>query len=224
MVSVSNLNILSWLIYLPMIPSKISSNFLLSISIIFNQPFSKSPINIFLLTLSGFKFNINLKDLISISFWGYFSGITHELTMKVKIGIMKVLMISTLPSIERFRFDHDKNKLLMFSIFFFPIKFFKFYVIMTKINPQVCLSNWYFLLLLTTRHSLFNNACYSSSSKSKLLWSYHVKPSLIIQGIIRYINDMLQHIYHIIFHTYFSIRFCILLNNTFEYIFLHIHM
>jgi hypothetical protein len=34
------------------------------------------------------------------------------------IGIIKALMISTLPKIERFRFDHDKNKLLIFSIFF----------------------------------------------------------------------------------------------------------
>jgi hypothetical protein len=49
----------------------------------------------------------------------YFSWITHELTIKVKISIIKALMISTLPNIERFRFDHDKNELLIFS-FFFP--------------------------------------------------------------------------------------------------------
>jgi hypothetical protein len=36
---------------------------------------------------------------------------THELTIKVKIGLFKALMISSLPNIERFRFDHDKNKL-----------------------------------------------------------------------------------------------------------------
>jgi hypothetical protein len=48
----------------------------------------------------------------------YFSGITHELTIKVKIGIIKALMISTLPKIERFRFDHDKNKLFTFSKMF----------------------------------------------------------------------------------------------------------
>jgi hypothetical protein len=59
----------------------------------------------------------------------YIAGITHELTIKVKIGIIKALMISTLPNIERFGFDHDKNKLFIFSIFFFPIKFFTFYVI-----------------------------------------------------------------------------------------------
>ena len=45
----------------------------------------------------------------------YFSGITHELTIKVKIGITKALMISTLLKIERFRFDHEKNKLLIFN-------------------------------------------------------------------------------------------------------------
>jgi hypothetical protein len=50
------------------------------------------------------------KHLLSISFL-YIAGITHELTIKVKIGIIKALMISTLPNIERFRFDHDKNKL-----------------------------------------------------------------------------------------------------------------
>jgi hypothetical protein len=43
---------------------------------------------------------------------GTFSG------CKKKIGIIKALMISTLPNIERFRFDHDKNKLFIFSIFF----------------------------------------------------------------------------------------------------------
>jgi hypothetical protein len=30
----------------------------------------------------------------------YFSGITHEQTIKVQIGIIKALMISTLPSIN----------------------------------------------------------------------------------------------------------------------------
>jgi hypothetical protein len=50
-------------------------------------------------------FHITLKHLLSISFL-YFSGITHELTVKVKIGIIKALMISTLPNFERFRFDH----------------------------------------------------------------------------------------------------------------------
>jgi hypothetical protein len=45
-----------------------------------------------------------------------FSGITHELTIKVKIGIIKALMISTLPNIERFCFEHDKHKLFIFSI------------------------------------------------------------------------------------------------------------
>jgi hypothetical protein len=48
------------------------------------------------------------KDKVEISFL-YFSGITQELTIKVKIGIIKALMISTLPNIERFRFDHDKR-------------------------------------------------------------------------------------------------------------------
>jgi hypothetical protein len=47
----------------------------------------------------------------------YFSGITQELTIKVNIGIIKALMISTLPNIERFRFDHDKNKLEIFGNF-----------------------------------------------------------------------------------------------------------
>ena len=42
----------------------------------------------------------------------------------------------------------------------------------------------FFFFFLTTRYSLFNNPCYNLSSKSKLLWSYPVKPSLIIQGII----------------------------------------
>jgi hypothetical protein len=36
-------------------------------------------------------------------------------------------------------------------------------------------------LFLTTKYSLFNNACCYLSSKSKLLWSYPVTPSLIIQ-------------------------------------------
>jgi hypothetical protein len=47
-------------------------------------PFSKSPINVFLFTLSGFPFHINSKHLLSISFL-YFSGITHELTIKEKL-------------------------------------------------------------------------------------------------------------------------------------------
>jgi hypothetical protein len=34
----------------------------------FRPPFSKSPINVFLFTLSGFPFHINLKHLLSISF------------------------------------------------------------------------------------------------------------------------------------------------------------
>jgi CRISPR/Cas system endoribonuclease Cas6 (RAMP superfamily) len=38
-------------------------------------------------------------------------------------GIIKALMISTLPNIERFRFDHDKNKLFIFSIFFSQLIF-----------------------------------------------------------------------------------------------------
>jgi hypothetical protein len=62
---------------------------------IFSPPFSKSPINAFLFTLSGFPLHIYLKHLLSISFL-YFSGITHELTIKVKIGQIKALMISTL--------------------------------------------------------------------------------------------------------------------------------
>jgi hypothetical protein len=37
---------------------------------------------------------------LGISFL-YIAGITHELTIKVKIGIIKALMISTLPNIER---------------------------------------------------------------------------------------------------------------------------
>jgi hypothetical protein len=53
------------------------------------KPFSKSPIYVFLFTLSGFPFHINLKHLLSIPFL-YFSGITHELTIKFYIfeGIM----------------------------------------------------------------------------------------------------------------------------------------
>jgi hypothetical protein len=54
-----------------------------------------------------------------IEIFGTFSGLMinkkYELTIKVKIGIIKALMISTLPKIERFRFDHDKNKLFIFS-------------------------------------------------------------------------------------------------------------
>jgi hypothetical protein len=69
-------------------------------------------INTLFLSLSGFPFHINLKHLLSISFL-YFSGKTHELTIKVKIGIIKALMISTLPNIERFRFHYDKNKVLI---------------------------------------------------------------------------------------------------------------
>jgi hypothetical protein len=42
----------------------------------------------------------------------------------------------------------------------------------------------YDLHFLTKRYSLFNNAWYNLSSKSKFLWCYPVKPSLIIQGII----------------------------------------
>jgi hypothetical protein len=43
------------------------------------------------------------------------------------------------------------------------------------------------LLFLKTRYSLFNNtfynnACYTISSKPKLVWSYPVKPMLIIKG------------------------------------------
>ena len=41
-----------------------------------------------------------------------------------------------------------------------------------------------YLLFLLYIYSLFNNAYYSLSSKSKLLWSYPVKPPFIIQGII----------------------------------------
>jgi hypothetical protein len=64
-----------------------------------------------------------------IEIFGNFSGLMinrnkteglriGKLTIKVKIGIIKALMISTLPNIERFRFDHDKNKLFNLSIFF----------------------------------------------------------------------------------------------------------
>jgi hypothetical protein len=35
----------------------------------------------------------------------------------------KALMISTLPNIERFRFDYDKNKLFIFSNFFSQLSF-----------------------------------------------------------------------------------------------------
>jgi hypothetical protein len=76
----------------------------------------------------------------------YFWGRRHELTIKVKMGIIKAYMISTLPNIGIFRFDHDRNKLLIFSIFFFSIKFFTFYVIMIKINPW----RWYYFLFFST--------------------------------------------------------------------------
>jgi hypothetical protein len=46
-----------------------------------------------------------------------------DLTIKVRIGIIKALMISTLPKIERFRFDHDKNKLFTFSKMFPNLSF-----------------------------------------------------------------------------------------------------
>jgi len=43
---------------------------------------------------------------------------------------------------------------------------------------------FYFFLSFLHIYSLFNNAYYNLSSKSKLLWSYPVKPPFIIQGII----------------------------------------
>jgi hypothetical protein len=65
-----------------------------------------------------------------IEIFGNFSGLminrnkTEGLWIgKLKIGIIKALMISTLPNIERFRFDHDKNKLFIFSIFFSQLSF-----------------------------------------------------------------------------------------------------
>ena len=61
-------------------------------------------------------------------------------------------MISTLTNIERCRFDHDKNKLFICSIFF-PMKFFTFYAIMTKINLQrlywIAYQNGIFYLIFT---------------------------------------------------------------------------
>jgi hypothetical protein len=41
----------------------------------------------------------------------------HELTIKVKMGIIKAYMISTLHNIGIFRFDHDRNKLFIFLSF-----------------------------------------------------------------------------------------------------------
>ena len=83
-------------------------------------------------------------------------------------------------------------------------------------------SNIQFSLFLATRYSLFNIACYNLSSNSKLLWSYPVKPSLIIKGIINlYKQYFTTHISYTFFHNYFSMHCCILLNNTLEYIFLH---
>ena len=69
-------------------------------------------------------------------------------------------------------------------------------------------------LFLLTRYILFTNACYNLSSKSKLLWSYPVKPTLIIQGIINIYKQYFTTIYQTLFHNYFSIYFCILLSNT----------
>ena len=66
----------------------------------------------------------------------------------------------------------------------------------------------------TTRYSLFNNACYNLSSKSKLLWSYPVKPTLTFQGIIN-IYMYKQH-----FTTHVSYTISELLFNTLLYIYL----
>ena len=62
------------------------------------------------------------------------------------------------------------------------------------------------ILFLTTRYSIFNNACY----KSKLLWSYTVKSKLCIQGTINiYKQCFTTHVSYRLFHNYFSIHFCI---------------
>jgi hypothetical protein len=58
----------------------------------------------------------------------------------------------------------------------------------TANKPIFIFGHGFLFFFLTTRYSLFNNACYSSSSKSKLLWSYPVKLSLIIQRIINVTN------------------------------------
>jgi hypothetical protein len=59
----------------------------LSISIIFSPLFSKSPNNVFRLTLSGFPFHINLKHLLSISFWEKTGG--GQLHLKINIYFLK---------------------------------------------------------------------------------------------------------------------------------------
>jgi hypothetical protein len=46
-----------------------------------------------------------------------------EQTHSIKISQLADDTISTLPNIERFRFDHDKNKLFIFSIFFSQLSF-----------------------------------------------------------------------------------------------------
>jgi hypothetical protein len=60
---------------------------------------NKDLINVFLFTLSALPFHINLKHLLSISFL-YFFGITHELTIKVRIGIIKAMITQNVKNLN----------------------------------------------------------------------------------------------------------------------------
>ena len=72
-----------------------------------NPPFHVF-INMLLLILSGFPFQINLKQQDSISFV-YLSGTVQELAMNVNFGKISDFIISIFPIMVRFLFSQDIN-------------------------------------------------------------------------------------------------------------------
>ena len=77
-------------------------------STIFKLPFSYVFINTLLLILSGFPFQINLKQQGSISFV-YLSGTVQELAWNVNFGKISDFIISIFPIMVRFLFSQHIN-------------------------------------------------------------------------------------------------------------------
>lgn len=74
---------------------------------------------------------------------------------------------------------------------------------------MLIIDQWYPDFILSTRYSVFNNTCCNNSIKSKLLWSYPVKPILIIKGD-NYIDIWNVHILQIYKNScYYNFLFCV---------------
>jgi len=84
-------------------------------STMFKTPFSNVFINTLLLILSGFPFQINLKQQDSISFV-YLSGTVQELAMNVNFGQISDFIIIIIPIMVRFLFSQDINNFFIWLI------------------------------------------------------------------------------------------------------------